>query len=196
MEVTTGFGEELTSLGEQALLAIYHAKQEHTWTETIIGEIEDALDRAGLRSRIAITPAICFLDITGFTRMTEERGDEAAAELAMRLTPLVQRPSDRHGGKVVKWLGDGVMFHFREPRPVPSWPRSRCSRPSRQPACLGRTSACTRAGRVPGRRLLRPNGQRRGEDRGPRGGGPGARDPGVVDRPSGPWRSSRSGRSS
>jgi adenylate cyclase len=34
---------------------------------------------------------------------------------ATRLTPLVQRPSDRHGGKVVKWLGDGVMFHFREP---------------------------------------------------------------------------------
>jgi class 3 adenylate cyclase len=31
------------------------------------------------------------------------------------LTPLVQRPAERHGGKVVKWLGDGVMFHFREP---------------------------------------------------------------------------------
>ena len=47
--------------------------------------------------------------------MTEERGDEAAAELAARLTPLVQRTAERHGGKVVKWLGDGVMFHFREP---------------------------------------------------------------------------------
>jgi class 3 adenylate cyclase len=115
LEVTAEWGEELTSLSEQALLAIYHAKQEHTWTETLIEEVEDALDRAGLRSRIAITPAICFLDISGFTRLTEERGDEAAAELATRLTPLVQRPSDRHGGKVVKWLGDGVMFHFREP---------------------------------------------------------------------------------
>jgi adenylate cyclase len=114
-EETLEFGVELEPLLEQALLAIYHAHQEHTWVENLIGEIEDALDRTGLRSRLVKPPAICFLDITGFTRLTEERGDEAAADLAARLTPLVQRPAERHGGKVVKWLGDGVMFHFREP---------------------------------------------------------------------------------
>jgi adenylate cyclase len=112
---TNELGWEVASLTEQALIAIYHAHQEHTWTENLIEEIEAALDRAGLRERIAAPPAICFLDITDYTRLTEERGDHAAAELASRLTPLVQRPSERHGGKVVKWLGDGVMFHFREP---------------------------------------------------------------------------------
>jgi adenylate cyclase len=115
LELVTEWGEEFTSLSEQALLAIYHAKQEHTWTENLIEEVEGALDRAGIRSRMRTLRAICFLDISGYTRLTEERGDEAAAELATRLTPLVQRPSDRYGGKVVKWLGDGVMFHFREP---------------------------------------------------------------------------------
>ena len=114
-EATLGFGEKATPLLEEALLAMYHAHQEHTWVENLIGEIEDALDRTGLRSRLVKPPAICFLDITGYTRLTEERGDEAAAELAARLTPLVQRTAERHGGKVVKWLGDGVMFHFREP---------------------------------------------------------------------------------
>ncbi|HEX6264752.1 MAG TPA: adenylate/guanylate cyclase domain-containing protein [Actinomycetota bacterium] len=114
-EATLGFGEETTPLLEQAMLAMYHAHQEHTWVENLIGEIEDALDRTGLRSRLVRPPAICFLDITGYTRLTEERGDEAAAELATRLTPLVQRSAERHDGKVVKWLGDGVMFHFREP---------------------------------------------------------------------------------
>jgi adenylate cyclase len=114
-EATLGFGEEATPLLEEAMLAMYHAHQEHTWVENLIGEIEDALDRTGLRSRLVKPPAICFLDITGYTRLTEERGDEAAAELAARLTPLVQRTAERHGGKVVKWLGDGVMFHFREP---------------------------------------------------------------------------------
>ena len=114
-EATLGFGEEAAPLLEEAILAIYHAHQEHTWVENLIGEIEDALDRTGLRNRLVKPPAICFLDITGYTRLTEERGDEAAAELATRLTPLVQRPAERHGGKVVKWLGDGVMFHFREP---------------------------------------------------------------------------------
>jgi adenylate cyclase len=115
MKVTAAFGEEFAPLVEQTLLAIYRANQDHTWTETLIEEVEDALDRAGLRSRIATTPAICFLDLTGYTRLTEERGDEAAAELVVRLTPLVQRPAERHGGKVVKRLGDGVMFHFRDP---------------------------------------------------------------------------------
>jgi adenylate cyclase len=107
-------GGEVTSLAEQAMLAIYHANQEHTWNENLFEEVEEALDRAGLRSKIAASPAICFLDIAGYTRLTEERGDKAAAELAAHLTPLVERPAERHGGKVVKWLGDGVMFHFRD----------------------------------------------------------------------------------
>jgi adenylate cyclase len=115
LQVTAEWGGEFTSRVERALLAVYHANQEHTWNEALIEEIEEALDRAGLRSRMEVTPAICFLDITGYTRLTEERGDEAAAELAARLTPLVQRPAERHGGRVVKWLGDGVMFHFRDP---------------------------------------------------------------------------------
>ena len=110
---TVGFGEELAPLIEQAMFALYRANQEHTWTENLIDEVEDALDRAGLHTRMTTAPAICFLDITGYTQMTEERGDLAAAELADRLTPLVQRPAERHGGRVVKWLGDGVMFYFR-----------------------------------------------------------------------------------
>ena len=109
-------GGEVTALAEGALLAIYRANQEHTWNENLFEEVEEALDRAGLRSKIATSPAICFLDITGYTRLTEERGDQAAADLAARLTPLVQRPAERHEGKVVKWLGDGVMFHFRDSR--------------------------------------------------------------------------------
>ena len=39
----------------------------------------------------------------------------AAAELADRLRRLVQRTSVQHGGRPVKWLGDGVMFWFRDP---------------------------------------------------------------------------------
>jgi len=56
-----------------------------------------------------------FLDITGYTRLTEERGDEAAADLAGKLAILVRRCSQEHGGQPVKWLGDGVMFFFPDP---------------------------------------------------------------------------------
>jgi class 3 adenylate cyclase len=36
-------------------------------------------------------PAMCFLDLAGYTRLTEERGDRAAAELAGALGVLVGR---------------------------------------------------------------------------------------------------------
>jgi adenylate cyclase len=118
LEVAARLGDEIASVTEQALLAIYHAQQEHAWIDNFIGDVESVLDRAGLRPRTEILPAMCFLDMSGFTRLTEERGDEAAADLAARLTGPVYQASERHRGKVVKWLGDGVMFHFREAGPA------------------------------------------------------------------------------
>jgi class 3 adenylate cyclase len=112
-ELTAEWGDEFVSLTEQALLAVYRGNQEHTWTENLIEQVESALDRAGLRTKMETTPAICFVDISGFTDLTEQHGDEAAADLATRLAAAVSRPTERHGGKVVKWLGDGVMLHFR-----------------------------------------------------------------------------------
>lgn len=109
--------DRIAPLSEQALLAMYHAQQARAWTANLIEGFEVLLARAGLHSRLERPPAICFLDITGYTRLTQERGDDAAADLAAALARLVQRSSVRHGGKAIKWLGDGVMFHFREPGP-------------------------------------------------------------------------------
>jgi adenylate cyclase len=102
-------------LSEAAVLAMYHAQQARVWTANIIDGLEVALAKAGLHSRLERPPAVCFLDITGYTRLTQERGDDAAAELAATLARLVQRGSVQHGGKPIKWLGDGVMLYFREP---------------------------------------------------------------------------------
>jgi adenylate cyclase len=60
--------------------------------------------------------AICFVDLTGYTRLTEERGDEFAAELASQLASLVKDISRRPGGQPIQWLGEGGMFHFNEPQ--------------------------------------------------------------------------------
>jgi adenylate cyclase len=115
LEAQADLGSHMAPLAEQAMLAIYHGQQEHTWSQGFVEYVEGALDRADLYSRLHRPPAICFLDITGYTRLTEEKGDEAAADLAARLATLVRRCSHAHGGQPVKWLGDGVMFYFREP---------------------------------------------------------------------------------
>lgn len=96
---------------------MYRAQQARTWTANIIEGFETRMEKAGIRSRLDRLPAMCFLDITGFTRLTQERGDDAAADLATTVARLVQRSSVQHGGKPIKWLGDGVMFYFRDPGP-------------------------------------------------------------------------------
>jgi adenylate cyclase len=115
LEAQADLGSRMAPFAEQALLAIYHGQQEHTWTQGFVELVEGALERAGLHRRLERPPAMCFLDLTGYTRLTEERGDEAAADLAARLARLVRRTSLKHKGTPVKWLGDGVMFYFREP---------------------------------------------------------------------------------
>jgi adenylate cyclase len=106
---------EFLPLVDPALLAIYRRQQEVVWTEDLVEGIEHELDRAGVLGRPERVPAMSFLDLTGYTRLTEERGDAAAAALAETLAVLVNRSCREHGGAPVKWLGDGVMVHFREP---------------------------------------------------------------------------------
>jgi class 3 adenylate cyclase len=111
------FANRMSVLAEHALLGMYHLQQMQAWTGTIIEGLEAQLAEAGLHTRLEHPPAMCFLDITGYTRLTEERGDAAAAELAEQLGRLVQRSAVRHGGRPVKWLGDGVMLFFPNPGP-------------------------------------------------------------------------------
>jgi adenylate cyclase len=108
---------DLTARGEHAMLALYHAQQAQTWTSNIISGFQYQLAQSGLYHAPDRPPAICFLDITGFTRLTQERGDRAAADLAEALSRIAKRTSVEHGGRPIKWLGDGVMFFYRDPGP-------------------------------------------------------------------------------
>jgi len=115
LDAQADLGSRMVPLIEQALLGMYHGQQEHAWSQSAVEDVERVLERVGLYRRLHRPPAISFLDISGYTRLTEERGDEAAADLAARVAALVRRSSQEHGGQPVKWLGDGVMFYFPDP---------------------------------------------------------------------------------
>ena len=115
MELAAAVGAEWNRLAHPAVIAMYHAQQEHAWMRNIIESFESGLEEAGLLTRLATPPAVSFLDLSGYTRLTEERGDAVAAELASNLASLVHATSADHGGRPVKWLGDGVMFVFSDP---------------------------------------------------------------------------------
>ena len=111
------FGDRLSVLAERGIVELYRLRQAQAWTANIITALEMQLAAAGLHSHLEHPPAMCFLDITGYTRLTQEHGDAAAAQLAEQLGRLVQRTSIKYGGRPVKWLGDGVMFYFPNPGP-------------------------------------------------------------------------------
>jgi class 3 adenylate cyclase len=56
--------------------------------------------------------AAVFADLCEYTRITEELGDEAAARIAVALGEIATIVARRHGGRVVKMLGDGAHLHF------------------------------------------------------------------------------------
>jgi len=58
-------------------------------------------------------PTVAFVDLSGYTELTADLGDQRAAESAASLQALALRAAEDHHGRVVKLLGDGVMLHFR-----------------------------------------------------------------------------------
>ena len=115
MHAASTFGAEWNTAGDASLVAMYHRHQEAAWIGGLVARIEEALEQLGVHERLDRPPAMVFLDLSGYTALTEERGDEAAAELAGSLATIAQATSQHHGGRPVKWLGDGIMFHFADP---------------------------------------------------------------------------------
>jgi adenylate cyclase len=57
-------------------------------------------------------PAVVFIDLSGYTRLTEERGDEVAVEFASTLQREADAVATANDGRLVKLLGDGAMLRF------------------------------------------------------------------------------------
>ncbi len=77
---------------------------------------ESGLAARGITApRPALPEAMVFIDLAGFTRLTQQRGDASALWSATRLAELAGERARQHAGRLVKVLGDGVMLHFDEP---------------------------------------------------------------------------------
>ena len=115
-------GVRTSPLGELLAAWLYRRHSETFTVEHRVLHGEDDLERAGIHRRApTYPPAIVFLDITGYTRLTEELGDEASAAMPMRLASLVQDVASRHNGRTLKWIGDGVELYFRRPVDAVRW---------------------------------------------------------------------------
>lgn len=109
-------GAGYTELVTRTVPWLQRRHREHSVLDYIVGVTEEFMETSGLMpAHPKQPPAIVFLDLAGYTAFAEERGDEAAAGVAADLAGMVQETAQTHGGRPVKWLGDGVMFHFNDP---------------------------------------------------------------------------------
>jgi adenylate cyclase len=115
--IAVDLSPRLSAVSDPALMAIYHAQQGRAWMANIINGLAGALEAAGLHTVEQSIPAMCFLDITGYTSLAAQEGDQVAADTAETLRRIVDRRAAEHDGRAVKWLGDGVMLWFPSPGP-------------------------------------------------------------------------------
>jgi adenylate cyclase len=87
--------------------------------QDVVGHMESELgeDTAELGQ---VTVALCFIDITGFTRFTEEEGDLEALDLVEHFVQTVEGTLPPEA-TIVKTIGDEVMVVSPDPASLTEW---------------------------------------------------------------------------
>jgi adenylate cyclase len=105
-ETASGMSDQLAGVVQRMAVALYTRHQERYTIDHLVSHIEAVVTEERRRR----PPAMCFLDLAGYTRLTEERGDRAAAALEMvERTPQAGLPPAHvglHAGPVVFQDGD------------------------------------------------------------------------------------------
>jgi adenylate cyclase len=113
LEQSAEIRRRLVDLGFRTSFLLHRRMLERQQFENTAEQLELLFDELGIRRRSDHAPeAIVFVDLSGFTRLTRELGDEQAAQRSRELANVVRTAAGRHRGRVIKLLGDGAMLHF------------------------------------------------------------------------------------
>ncbi len=69
-------------------------------------------------STVRVRRSFAFIDLSGFSALTERQGDERAVALLGGFRTLVREICSRRGVRIAKWLGDGAMLVGVETEPL------------------------------------------------------------------------------
>jgi adenylate cyclase len=116
-EALSDLASQLLPLTGPILDAGHQRLLQHFVEQDAVGHLEQATDDAALgRMRVAIA----FVDLAGYTRLTEEVGEEEALEVVERFVNQVTDtlPDD---ARVIKTIGDEVMVVGRDTSALLHW---------------------------------------------------------------------------
>jgi class 3 adenylate cyclase/YHS domain-containing protein len=108
-------GEATAGLDAPALQYFHRRALRHALEHTAVLEVAEHLSSVEQPpGQLEVT--IVFVDLSGFTALTEAMGDVKTAEVLDRFSGLVRESVTAFGGHVVKQIGDAFLLVFHEPR--------------------------------------------------------------------------------
>jgi adenylate cyclase len=114
-----GLARELLPLASPIMDYVHQRYLGHFLEQDVIGHMEAEL--GGERRQLGrLRVAIAFADLAGYTKMTEEQGDEEAVSAVERFIEAVEAtlPDD---ARIIKTIGDEVMVVASDPAALADW---------------------------------------------------------------------------
>jgi adenylate cyclase len=117
-EEMEGIASDLLPLASPIMDYVHQRFLQHYVEQDIIGHMEVDLGQDGSLGRVRV--AIAFADLAGYTRFTEEEGEEEALSFVERFIDTVAEtlPDD---ARVVKTIGDEVMIVGQDVQAMTDW---------------------------------------------------------------------------
>jgi adenylate cyclase len=118
-EEMEGLARDLLPLSSPLMDYVHRRFLQHFVAQDVVGHMEEELEESDIESgRVRV--AIAFADLAGFTRFTEEEGEEEALSSVERFVEGVTNtlPED---ARVVKTIGDEVMVVGNDVQALVDW---------------------------------------------------------------------------
>jgi adenylate cyclase len=115
-----GLAAELLPLTSPLMDHVHQRLLAHFIDQDVVGHMEAGLDPHERLDLGHLRVAIAFADLAGYTRMTEELGDEYAVDIVEAFVTEVEHtlPDD---ARIIKTLGDEVMVVSPDPAALVDW---------------------------------------------------------------------------
>jgi adenylate cyclase len=117
-EEMEGLASQLLPLAAPIMEHVHQRWLQHFIEQDAVGHLELEVDADAQAGRLHV--AIAFADLAGYTRLTEEAGEEEALDIVERFVESVEEtlPDD---ARVIKTIGDEVMVVGPDPSALVDW---------------------------------------------------------------------------
>jgi adenylate cyclase len=117
-EEMEGLASELLPLAAPIMEHVHQRWLQHFIEQDAVGHLELEVDSETELGRLRV--AIAFADLAGYTRLTEEAGEEEALDIVERFVESVEETLPDEA-RVIKTIGDEVMIVGSDPSALVDW---------------------------------------------------------------------------